>query len=335
MIHFKRILLGIPILIIIIAFGTNGYMLLENWGLEDALYMTIITLTTVGFGEVHPLSAAGRVFTMVLILMGVGFVFYIFGALTQVVIEGEIREVLGRRKLEKKIASLRDHYIVCGFGRIGSIICKEIAKKPLPLLVVENNPELIAGIEESGYLSIQGDATNEDTLLKANIRQAKGLVACVSSDADNVYIVLTARGLNRNLFILSRVSNEKAERNLLQAGANRTISPYHIGARKMAQAILRPAVTDFIELAVHAGGMQLQIEEIPVKSPSRITEAPLRESGIRKELGLIIVAIKKSTGEMLFNPLPDARIELGDTLIAMGDPTNLRKLEKMIGVPET
>ncbi|MFH1146465.1 MAG: potassium channel protein [Pseudomonadota bacterium] len=335
MIHFRKILLGIPILIAIIAFGTTGYIFLEDWGVQDALYMTIITLTTVGFGEVHPLSPAGRIFTMVLILMGVGCVFYIFGALTRVVIEGEIKAVLGRRKLEKNIASLKDHYIICGFGRIGSIICREIARKPLPLVVIENDPELIANVEESGYLSIRGDATNEDTLLKANIRRAKGLVACVSSDADNVYIVLTARGLNRNLYILSRVSNEKAERNLLQAGANRTISPYHIGARKMAQAILRPAVTDFIELAVHAGGMELQIEEIPVKIPSRITEVSLKESGIRKELGLIIVAIKKSTGEMLFNPLPDARIELGDTLIAMGDPKHLRTLENMIGLPET
>ncbi len=170
---------------------------------------------------------------------------------------------------------------------------------------------------------------------KANIEKAKGLVACVSTDADDVYIILTARSLNQNLYILARVCDEKAERNLLQAGANRVISPYHLGARKMAQAILRPAVTDFIELAVHRGGMDLQIEEMPVRVPSHITEVPLKESGIRQELGLIIIAIQKASGRMLYNPSPDATIQVGDTLIAMGDPQNLSKLEKILGIHDS
>ncbi|MDQ7838297.1 MAG: potassium channel protein [Thermodesulfobacteriota bacterium] len=330
----RNILIGITILIFVIAFGTSGYMLIEKWDFLDALYMTVITLTTVGYGEVRPLGGSGRVFTICLLIMGVGFVFYMFGTITQIMVEGQFRRLLGRRKLEKQLAALKDHYIICGYGRIGQIISREIAKKPLPLVIIENSPDLIKTIEEQGHLFIEGDATREDTLLKANIQKAKGLVATVSSDADNVYIILTARGLNPGLYIMARVVDEKAERNLLQAGANRVISPYHIGARKMAQAILRPAVTDFIELAVHRGGIELQIEEIPVRAPSRITDVPLRESGIRQELGLIIIAIQRASGEMLYNPPPEARIQVGDTLIAMGSPESLGKLEKMVGVAE-
>jgi voltage-gated potassium channel len=328
----RNILIGVTILFFVIAFGTSGYMLIEKWDFSDALYMTIITLTTVGYGEVRPLSGSGRVFTICLLIMGVGFVFYMFGTITQIMVEGQFRRLLGRRKLGKQLAALKDHYIICGYGRIGQIISREIAKKPLPLVIIEHSPDLIKTIEEQGHLFIEGDATREDTLLKANIQKAKGLVATVSSDADNVYIILTARGLNPGLYIMARVVDEKAERNLLQAGANRVISPYHIGARKMAQVILRPAVTDFIEVAVHRGGMELQIEEIPVRAPSRVTEAPLKESGIRQELGLIIIGIQRASGEMLYNPPPDARIQVGDTLIAMGDPKNLNKLEKMLGI---
>lgn len=328
----RNILIGITILIFVIAFGTSGYMLIEKWDFSDAVYMTIITLTTVGYGEVRPLSSSGRVFTICLLIMGVGFVFYMFGTITQIMVEGQFRRLLGRRKLGKQLAALKDHYIICGYGRIGQIISREIAKKPLPLVIIENSPDLIKSIEEQGHLFIEGDATREDTLLKANIQKAKGLVATVSSDADNVYIILTARGLNPGLYIMARLVDEKAERNLLQAGANRVISPYHIGARKMAQVILRPAVTDFIEVAVHRGGMELQIEEIPVRAPSRVTEVPLKESGIRQELGLIIIGIQRASGEMLYNPPPDVRIQVGDTLIAMGDPKNLNKLEKMLGI---
>lgn len=330
----RNILIGITILIFVIAFGTSGYMLIEKWDFLDALYMTVITLTTVGYGEVRPLSGSGRVFTICLLIMGVGFVFYMFGTITQIMVEGQFRKLLGRRKLEKQLAALKDHYIICGYGRIGQIISREIAKKPLPLVIIENSPDLIKTIEEQGHLFIEGDATREDTLLKANIQKAKGLVATVSSDADNVYIILTARGLNPGLYIMARVVDEKAERNLLQAGATRVISPYHIGARKMAQVILRPAVTDFIEVAVHRGGMELQIEEIPVRAPSRVTEVPLKESGIRQELGLIIIGIQRASGEMFYNPPPDARIQVGDTLIAMGSPESLSKLEKMVGVAE-
>jgi len=330
----RNILIGVTILIFVIAFGTSGYMFIEKWDFSDAIYMTVITLTTVGYGEVRPLSSSGRVFTICLLIMGVGFVFYMFGTITQIMVEGQFRKLLGRRKLGKQLAALKDHYIICGYGRIGQIISREIAKKPLPLVIIENRPDLIKTIEEQGHLFIEGDATQEDTLLKANIQKAKGLVATVSSDADNVYIILTARGLNPGLYIMARVVDEKAERNLLQAGATRVISPYHIGARKMAQVILRPAVTDFIEVAVHRGGMELQIEEIPVRAPSRVTEAPLKESGIRQELGLIIIGIQRASGEMLYNPPPDARIQVGDTLIAMGSPESLSKLEKMVGVAE-
>jgi voltage-gated potassium channel len=311
-------------------FGSLGYVWLEGWSFFEALYMTVISLTTVGYSEVRPLTQAGRAYTMVLILWGVGFMLYVFGTVARVVVEGEIREALGKRKLQKHLKQLREHYIICGFGRIGEIIVRQLHQAGIPLVVVENHPEALARLEDAGYSYVAGDATREEVLLEAGIERAKGLVAVVRSDAGNVYIVLTARSLNPRLFIVARGEEPGARQKLLRAGADRVESPYEMGGTKMAQCILRPTVVTFMELAMHQG-VEWSMEEIAVGSHSPLIGVPLKDTGIRKELNLILVAIKRADGEMLFNPTPETALLAGDTLIAVGMRQNLEALERIVG----
>jgi len=315
---------------VILALGTLGYVWIEGWSYFDALYMTVITLTTVGFREVQPLSRAGQVYTMVLILTGVGVLLYIVTSLARVVVEGEIHEALGRRKLLKQVKSLRNHYIICGFGRIGEIIARQLKQAGVPLVVVDNNPESLSRLEELGYYFVAGDATREEVLEEAGIDRAKGLVAVVASDAANVYITLTARSLNPKLFIVARGEEVGSQKKLLRAGADKVESPYEMGGRKLAQTILRPTVTTFIDLAMHEG-VELSMEEVEVSADCPICNMALKDTGIRQQLNLIVVAIKRADGEMLFNPTPETQILTGDTLIVLGLRQNLEGLEKLVG----
>ncbi|MFH2011862.1 MAG: potassium channel protein [Pseudomonadota bacterium] len=330
----KNLIFAIISLIAVIFIGTIGYVFIEKWDFLDSLYMTIITIATVGYGEVSRLSIHGKIFTIGLIAVGVGIAAYIVGSITRMMIEGEIRRILGRRKLEKRIKKLKDHYIICGCGRIGSLICREFAAsaKSIPFVAIDSDPEVIERIASEGYLCVQGNSTEEDILIKAGIKDARGLVTVVSSDSDNVYITLTARELNPKIFILARASFEAAEKKLLRAGADKVVSPYVIGGIRMAQAILRPTVVDFIELATYKQSMELQLEEITVRRSSKFIDVSLKDSAIRHDLGLIIVAIKKATGQMVFNPLPEAKIELGDTVVALGEKKDLIRLEEMMGI---
>lgn len=312
--------------------GCIGYMVIEGWGILDALYMTITTLTTVGFQEVHPLSQTGRIFTIFLILFGVGFFLYFLGSITRMVVQGTLKDVYGRRKLDKQISQISGHYIVCGFGRIGRTVSELLKEKPMEVVVIEKDPECIPIFQEKNLLYVLGEATSEEYLLKAGIERAKGLVAAASSDADNVYITLTARGIKPDLFILARAANESSVNNLNRAGADKVISPYDIGARRMANTILRPTVIDFIELAVHNRNLDLQMEELLIGEQSKIKDVTLMESNIRKDYNLIVVAIKKKSGEMIFNPSSQAKIQEGDTLVALGDRENLSLLEKKLGI---
>jgi voltage-gated potassium channel len=326
----KQLKFGFGFLLLVLFGGILGYSLIENWRPLDALYMTVITITTVGFGEVRPLSEGGRAFTMILILASVGMVAFIAVGLARIMVEGEIRRILGRRKLEKKIGTLKDHYIVCGYGRIGTYICKELAEKPRPFVVVEKDPEITQRLEEENYFYVNGDATDDETLLMAGIESAKCLVAAVASDADNLYITLTARQLNPGLYILSRATDENAEKKLLTAGANKVVMPYLIGAHRMAMALVQPTVVDFMEIAIHRRSLELQLEEVTVRNLDQLPSAVLRESGIRSGLDLIIVAIKKESGKMIYNPSSETRIDVGDTLITLGERKNLDKLEKLV-----
>jgi voltage-gated potassium channel len=329
----RRILINCLIFFVILLVGSLGFLLIEgpHWSLLDAVYQTLTTITTVGFMEVHPLSPVGRIFTLFLILAGVGFIFYFLARMTEIVVEGTVKDIFGRRKLDKKIAHLEGHYIICGYGRIGRTVTQLLKDKPLEVLVIEKGPEYIPLFQEKGILYLLGEATEEEILLKAGIERAKGLVAAVSSDADNVYITLTARGLNANLFILARAAEEASVRKMIRAGADKVVSPYEIGARRMANTILRPTVIDFIDLAMHTKSLDLVMEEITVQEGARLHDVTLLEANIRKDYNLIVVAIKKKSGEMIFNPYSQTKIHLGDTLVVLGDRENLSLLEKKMG----
>ena len=327
----RHLRFSIAALVTVIAFGTLGYAMIEDWQAFDALYMTIITLATVGFREVHELSPEGKIFTIVLIISGTGIIAYTLSSLIQFTLEGQLRKILGRKKLESRIGKLRDHYIICGYGRIGHLICREFQSRPTPFVVVEQNPNHIERLGREGYMYVEGDATDDETLQAAGIEHAKGLITAVTSDTDNVYITLTARGLNPKLFILARAGEEGAEKKLMRAGASKVISPYTIGASRMAQAILRPSVVDFIELATASEHLALQIEEIRIAADSVLAGKSLINSGIRQSMGIIIVGIKESDGKMTFNPPPEKNIEPNSVLIILGERPAISQLEKIAG----
>jgi len=327
----RHLRFSIAALVTVIAFGTLGYAMIEDWQAFDALYMTIITLATVGFKEVHELSPEGKIFTIVLIISGTGIIAYTLSSLIQFTLEGQLRKILGRKKLESRIGKLRDHYIICGYGRIGHLICREFQSRPTPFVIVEQNPNHIERLEREGCLYVEGDATDDETLQAAGIEHAKGLITAVTSDTDNVYITLTARGLNPKLFILARAGEEGAEKKLMRAGASKVISPYTIGANRMAQAILRPSVVDFIELATASEHLALQIEEIRIAADSVLAGKNLIDSGIRQSMGIIIVGIKESDGKMTFNPPPEKNIEPNSVLIILGERPAISQLEKIAG----
>lgn len=322
----RKLFRSLGMLVLVVLVGTSGYMRIEGWRFLDALYMTVITITTVGFGEVGTLSETGRTFTVILIFMGMGIMAYAVGMVAQVMVEFQLRSILGRRKLGLRIKSVKNHYIICGYGRIGRIIAHELKTHRIPMLVIEENAELKEALEAEDLPYLIGDATSEEVLLEAGIERAKGLVAVVLSDAENVFITMTARSLNPELFILSRADEEKTERKLLRAGADRVVMPYLIGGQKMAQSIVKPAVADFLELTVHGKDIALGMEELPVARESRLAGVSLMDSGIRQEMNVIIIGIRKAGGEMTFNPSSQTRIEAGDTLIALGHRDDLEKL---------
>lgn len=327
----NKVILGTLLFLGLVFFGTFGYMDIERSTFVDGLYMTMITITTVGYGEVFPLSQEGKLFTIILLMLGVGLVMFFLSKITEAVVEGGLRAVYGRIKMNQQVSRLTNHYIVCGFGRIGRVICKLFKENNYPFVVLDNSPEEIKNLAELEYLFVEGEAANDDLLEKAGVKKAKGLIAVVSSDADNVFIVLSARGLNTNLFIMARSSGvEGVETKLLRAGADKVISPYYIGGCRMAQLVLRPTVTDFIDLTVHGGELGLRLEELDVPENSQSVNKNLIDSGIRKNFDLIVVAIKRAAGEMIFNPHPKTKILAGDTLVVLGEYEKIMEFEKDI-----
>jgi voltage-gated potassium channel len=328
-------LISIVLVFLVIIFGVVGYMLIEDWGVLDALYMTVITISTVGFREVNQVGNMGRLLTIFLIFAGVGFTMYVAAAVVQFMVEGRIRIILGRRRLDKKINRLRDHFIVCGYGRIGRVLCRNLKRKPMELVVVEKNPELIPVMDRDHMLYVSGEATDEANLLKAGIERARGLIAALATDTENVFLVLTARQLAPKLLIIARASLEQAKSKLKAAGADTVESPYEMGAVSMAHRIIRPTVTSFLDLAFAHTRKDIQMEEIPVAESSELVNVMLKDSGIRQNYNLIIIAIKKPDGSMLFNPSFEAVIGPEDTVIAVGEVDNLQKLEKILNPQET
>ncbi|MBF0376693.1 MAG: potassium channel protein [Desulfamplus sp.] len=321
----KQLIISTLASFLIVFVGTAGYMLIEKWNFIDSIYMTVLTLGSVGYSEVNPLSFNGRIFTMILIISGMSLVMYLAGLVVQFVVEGEMRSILGRRKLDKSISSLRGHYIVCGYGRIGRTLCNQIKEQNSEVVVIEKSEELLAVLEKDKTLYIHGDASNESILIKAGIENAKTLVAVLATDADNVFLVLTVRQLNPNIYIMARAGSDNVKSKLIAAGANRVESPYEVGAVSMALKLLQPSVSNFLDIALSRKQKDIQIEEVTISTKSKIINVMLKDSGIRQNYNIIIIAIKKNDGEMRFNPSFETFLEAGDIIIAMGRASNLKK----------
>jgi voltage-gated potassium channel len=303
---------------------------MEDFGLLNAFYMAVITVSTVGFGEVNQLDTSGRIFVVLLIFSGLAVVTYTLGAMGRVIVEGSVQRYVGRQRMLREIDKLRGHYVVCGHGRMGQILCEELRHEDVPFVVVEGEEELAEDLAQKGYLVVAGDATEDDVLRRAGIHRARGLVAVVSSNVDNLYITMSAREMcrddNPDLYILTRATDARAGRKIRHAGADRVISPYTIGGMRMVQALLRPSVYDFVDIATQSGGLELMFEEIAVQEGSRLDGMAIAESDIRRDYNVIIIAIKQSSDEMVFNPGPAVTLRGGDTLITLGDRDQLRRL---------
>jgi voltage-gated potassium channel len=326
----KRFYLLMVLLTALVVGGTLGYYWIEkDYTLFDALYMTVITLTTVGYGEVKPLSDAGRAFTILLLLVGVFTFFYAATELVRSVVSGEVQQLLGRQLMERNLAGLSGHVIVCGYGRMGRHVCREFSRQGIDFVIADRSPELLKGFDLAHGLAVIGDATSDEVLRRAGVERARGLVAVVPSDADNLYITMSARLINARLLIVARAEGEEAEGKLLRAGADRVIAPYALGGSRIAQAVLRPTVLEFIELATKTEHLELQIEQTLVVAGSPLAGTTLTASRLRQDHGLIIVAIKKGRGTMIYTPPPETVMEAGDTLIALGRRSQLDHLEKV------
>jgi voltage-gated potassium channel len=322
----RRFLQIIYAVIIVVAIGVIGYKLIEGWSLLDSLYMTVITLSTVGYREVHPLSTGGMVFTIVLIVIGVGVIFYALTTMVQYMIEGNLANVLGRRRMKEKIAKLRDHIIVCGYGRVGREVARVFQEERIPFVVIDHNSEAIAKAAVDGYLHLVGNATNDDILKEAGILQARGLVAATGNDADNVFITLSARELSPDIFITARAGAPESEAKLKRAGADRTIYPHVLGGRRLAMLALRPLVVDFVDTALESRGQELVLENIGVGPGSPVAGKTVRE-GRSCCAGAVILAVKKKGGALLTSLSDDTQLELGDELVVVGNREQLRALE--------
>jgi len=314
----------------VLTFGTLGYHYIENMPFFEAFYMTVITISTVGFSEIRPLSPYGRIITIFIISTGITIGAYTIGMLLRTFIEGELKKSFGRKKMEKQITKLRNHYIVCGFGRIGELICRELQSYNIDLVVIENNPQVIERLEQDNFLYLPLDATSEETLITAGVMDAKGLVTAVTSDADNVFIILTAKGLRPDLFVLSRSSDVKNEGKLIRAGASRVVSPYLIGGKRMAQMLIKPTVTDFIDIAMMNNKLDLLMEEAKIRPGSELVGKNLIESNLRQNYGVIIVAIKKKIGQMIFNPKPSEKLDAEDIIVVLGKKEDMEKMDQVL-----
>ncbi len=317
--------------VLVFVIGTVGYMAIEGWGVLDSAYMTAITLSTVGFLEVHDLSDAGRLFTIVMIFTGVGYFLYLGGVLIGSVVEGEIKSILGRQRLDNRIRKMKDHYIVCGYGRIGRVLCQFVSEDTKEIVVVEQSEELKGALEKDKIHYILGDASDEEVLEKAGIERARALVAALATDTANVFLVLTARQLNPDIYIMARASSPLVRKKLIVAGANQVESPYDIGAVSMGLKLLRPTVSSFLNTALSRQSNAIQIEEAFVPEISDYAGKTLKDSGIRQDFNLIIIAIKERSGHMEFAPHFETIIHPGDTLIVMGKTEDLKGFRRILG----
>jgi voltage-gated potassium channel len=304
----------------VIGGGTAGYHWIEGWPLNECLYMTVITVSTVGFGEVHPLSHNGRLFTILLIFFGVTAAALSLTSLFEYFILRGLNNLLGRNKMDKQIEKLNRHIIICGYGRTGEYIVRDLQKMQKPFVVIEDDPERIKLMEEEGVLHIAGDPSDDDQLEVAGVTRAEALVASLPKDSDNLFLTINARSLNRDLHIIARVQDADNSRKLIKAGANQVVSPFSTGAARIVQLLTRPSAVDMIELVTQHENLELEVCEIPIDEKSDLVRKTLAESRVRQTLGCMIFAIKHLNGETVFDPDPQMRIESGDVLLAIKKP---------------
>jgi voltage-gated potassium channel len=318
---------GLIAVAVIFTCGTAGYMYIEGWDLFDSAYMMIITLATVGYGEVHPLTRPGRVLTSFIILFGVGTFFYLAGAIVQLVIEGHIQNIFGRRLMRRTIDKMKGHTIVCGYGRIGAIVAREIVAEGHDVVVVERGQGLIEELSHLGIPHLAGDATKDEVLLGAGLMKARALVSALTDESANVYVTLTARQLNPDVYIVSRSESPEHSQRLTRAGANQVLFPHLYGGIRMAQSVLRPTVLGFVDLAMSGTAEELQMEQLTISIGSSVAGKDLIESQLRQRFNVIVIGIKKPDGKLMFNPQPQVVLEAGDTLILVGGKKNLEDMQ--------
>ncbi|MFC1916365.1 potassium channel family protein [Chloroflexota bacterium] len=326
MLPWQRFLRIVSLLFLVIVIGVTSYMTIERWSFLDALYMTVITISTVGYAEVHALSTAGKIFNIVLIVSGVGIMLYTLTVLVQYFIEGRFRNILGRRRMKEKIAKLKGHIILCGYGRVGQEVARVFKGEGTSFIIVELNDEVVNKAINDGYLCLLGNATSDEVLNEAGIQQARGLVAALSNDADNLYLTLSAKEIHPEILVVARASTEESEAKLRRAGADRVILPYRIGGRRIAMLMLRPLVVDFIDTTMHSYGRELVLEDIKVGLESPLAGITIKE-GLDCCGAIAILAVKKKNGNLLPNPSTETLLELDDELVMIGTREQLRVVE--------
>lgn len=328
--YLRRLLLTLAAVVLTLTIGTTGFVLIEGYPVFDAFYMSLITITTVGYKEVHDLSTAGRIFNAFLIFFGVSTLLLAIGAMTQMIIEFELSGLFGKRQVRRMIDKLTDHYIVCGYGRAGRGAAGELQRAGAPFVVIDNFADRVERAMRNGMLAVQADATSDQVLRDVGVGRAKGLIATLSTDADNLYLVLSAKTLNPSLHVSARVLEEESEHKMRRAGADAVLAPYNIAGIRLAQAILRPHVIQFLDLTTMNMELNVAIEQLYVDQNSEFVSKSLKQMQIRRDLGIIVLAIRKKSGEMVFNPDPEVQIAAGDYLIAMGEPERLSRLESLL-----
>ena len=326
----RRIALIASLAALTLCIGTAGFRIIERYPLFDAFYMTLITITTVGYQEIHPLSQAGRIFNSFLIFFGVGAMFIAFGAMTQTIIELELQERFGKRRKKRMIDQLHDHFIVCGFGRVGRNAAMELQRARKALLVVDRNEQRVERAMRAGMLAVVADATRDDCLREAGVLSARGLIAALPSDAENLFIILSAKTLNPGLTVVTRASEEEAGEKLRRAGADTVFAPYTMAGQRLAHALVRPHVVEFFEFATNPVGPRIMTEQVWVAPESAAVGKPLGALQARAESGVIVLAIRKASGEMLFNPPASTEVRGGDYFIVLGEQPQLEKLERIL-----
>lgn len=321
----RHILFAIAAVLFTIALGAFGFYMIEGWSILDSLYVAVQTVTTVGYGDRTPATQNGRIFSTVFMLAGVGVVLYALTTSVHAIVQSELVATFGARRQSRRMSKLRNHYIVCGAGRVGSHLVRGLLNSAETFIVIEKNPQKVAELTDLGVIVLVRDATLEESLREAGIEHARGLAACLPDDADNVYVVLTARDLNPNMHIVARAAEEQAEPKLIRAGANRVVAPTIIGGHRMAMALTKPAVDDFLG-SITANKLELAFEQLEVDTGSILVGKKLSETNIRSELDIVVVSIRRSDGNILFNPSGEAIIQNGDILIGIGHAESLMKL---------